>query len=70
MTQRGHRGWLYAAICFSVLAVLDLMSIVVENSIPDSIRCGIVNAVLSMSLPFDSKYKLKEETVRKRTSCM
>jgi hypothetical protein len=50
---------------------MDLISIAVEGFIretPDSIRCGVVNAV--MSLPFDTEYKLKETKVRRRTDCM
>jgi hypothetical protein len=71
MGMRGHRVWFYVAICCSVLAVMDLISITVESYIkemPDSVRCKIVNTVLS--LPFDTEYKLKEARVRSRTNCM
>lgn len=69
--MRGHRVWFYVAICCSLLAVMDLIWIAVENHIkemPYSIRCEIVNAVLS--LPFETDYKLQETKVRSRTDCM
>jgi hypothetical protein len=71
MTQRGHRFWFHFAIFCSVGAVLDLVAIAVEGFIqemPDPIRCGIVNAVLS--LPFETEYKIKEDRARRRTDCM
>ena len=55
MGMRGHRVWFYVAICFSVLTVLDLISIAVESFIRemlDSVRCKIVNTVLSAFLAF------------------
>jgi hypothetical protein len=69
-TQPRNRIWFIIAIFLTILTILDLLAIVVESfttKLPDSVRCRLVNAVLS--LPFDNEYKSHEVEVRRRTDC-
>jgi hypothetical protein len=63
--QSGHRIWFIIAVFLSTLTILDLLKIVGESFItelPDSVRCQLVEAALS--LPFNNEYN-----VRRRTNC-
>jgi hypothetical protein len=74
-SQSPQRLWLGIAVLLSTLTALDLFVIIVEgitgesiiNELPDSARCSIVNA--AMSVPFLSEYKGNEEVVRARNHC-
>ena len=67
---RWHRTWFVVAVVLSVWAVLDLMVIAGESvtkSLPDSVRCLLVNEALSLQL-FE-EYTSHEAVIRARTSC-
>lgn len=70
VSKRQSRIWFIVAVSLWILTILDLLSVIVENvttELPDSVRCRLVNAVLS--LPFDTEYKSHEREVRNRTNC-